>query len=576
MTSQPDFASPPVRRSTRGSRVLLFIFGLVTVAVVGTLIRHWMDKPVPIPLRISTETTVVLEPLTADGTVDYVAWTESRVSMGVTPANNAAVALLQAMGPQVLDESIRKPVLQQLNLGDLPPQGRFQTLEAFVEALPAERLGLTPEELKAQSDEIRRLRDTLQEMHWGTSDAAPEQEAEVRRQYEAAVAGSPIGRLTARLESAAVEPWAPADEPLLQEWLATNAAALDAVLAASRRERFYLPLITAERPASLMAIDVFPLEAWRQASLSLLARATQSDGAKAAAEDLLAVHRLSRLAAQDWSLQAQFVAGQMEIAALKAGGAWLTARNPEPAQAARYIRAMTAMPPLPPVADVLNTTGRFLSLDAVGILYRGMHHEAEPARREQMRHMRDLADWNVLCTRLNEWHSRVVKVAALPPGAERNRQLAELSADREAYVNAQVAAVERRQSLGGVLRGFFLEGSRQGRQAMTDWSTAMLLLATVNPHAEMINDRSVALARRHLVQTAAALVVAADEGGYPESLQALVEAGRLEHLPLDPFSGRPLVYRRQEGGFILYSVGIDLADDGGRPGSDLVVSSTGA
>jgi len=36
-------------------------------------------------------------------------------------------------------------------------------------------------------------------------------------------------------------------------------------------------------------------------------------------------------------------------------------------------------------------------------------------------------------------------------------------------------------------------------------------------------------------------------------------------LPLDPFSGKPFVYHRKSKGFVLYSFGDDLDDDGGRP-----------
>jgi hypothetical protein len=38
----------------------------------------------------------------------------------------------------------------------------------------------------------------------------------------------------------------------------------------------------------------------------------------------------------------------------------------------------------------------------------------------------------------------------------------------------------------------------------------------------------------------------------------------LEAMPIDPFSGQPLVYRLTEDGFVLYSVGKDGKDDGGR------------
>lgn len=45
-------------------------------------------------LAVSRETTWITEPLRADGTPDYGAWIASRYARGVTPANNAAPALL--------------------------------------------------------------------------------------------------------------------------------------------------------------------------------------------------------------------------------------------------------------------------------------------------------------------------------------------------------------------------------------------------------------------------------------------------------------------------------------------------
>jgi hypothetical protein len=52
-------------------------------------------------------------------------------------------------------------------------------------------------------------------------------------------------------------------------------------------------------------------------------------------------------------------------------------------------------------------------------------------------------------------------------------------------------------------------------------------------------------------------------GEYPESLEALVPA-LLNEVPIDPFTGKPLVYRREGEGFIVYSLGSNLKDDGGR------------
>jgi hypothetical protein len=65
-------------------------------------------------------------------------------------------------------------------------------------------------------------------------------------------------------------------------------------------------------------------------------------------------------------------------------------------------------------------------------------------------------------------------------------------------------------------------------------------------------------------------------GAWPDSLAALVP-DLLPTVPLDPFDGQPLRYRRLADGVVIYSIGPDSADDGGKlaegsppaPGTDL-------
>lgn len=52
-------------------------------------------------------------------------------------------------------------------------------------------------------------------------------------------------------------------------------------------------------------------------------------------------------------------------------------------------------------------------------------------------------------------------------------------------------------------------------------------------------------------------------GRYPERLEELVPR-LLTEVPIDPFTGKPMVYRRQGEGFIVYSLGSNQKDDGGR------------
>ena len=55
----------------------------------------------------------------------------------------------------------------------------------------------------------------------------------------------------------------------------------------------------------------------------------------------------------------------------------------------------------------------------------------------------------------------------------------------------------------------------------------------------------------------------AEHGTYPDSLAELETAGW--DLPNDPFGGGPLHYRTEGDGFVVWSLGPDMDDDGGRP-----------
>ena len=66
-----------------------------------------------------------------------------------------------------------------------------------------------------------------------------------------------------------------------------------------------------------------------------------------------------------------------------------------------------------------------------------------------------------------------------------------------------------------------------------------------------------------LITTLAVLRYNANSDGYPGALSQLVSAGYIKELPKDPFSDKPLVYKRTIQSFTLYSFGADYDDDGG-------------
>jgi len=112
--------------------------------------------------------------------------------------------------------------------------------------------------------------------------------------------------------------------------------------------------------------------------------------------------------------------------------------------------------------------------------------------------------------------------------------------------------------------------------ARTPWklkNDKAILSANTNPWIENIAPaiaRSVEIEYRSRTEVRALITILAilrynnENNSYPATLQELKSAGYLDELPNDPFSDKPLVYRKTEEGFILYSLGGDFDDDGGQ------------
>jgi len=97
-----------------------------------------------------------------------------------------------------------------------------------------------------------------------------------------------------------------------------------------------------------------------------------------------------------------------------------------------------------------------------------------------------------------------------------------------------------------------------------------ILLEILTPAIGRINEISyrIQVDVGATVTILAALRYKQNVGNYPQSLNELINAGYLIELPMDAFSGRPLVYKRTDDNFILYSVGLNYTDDGGESGKD--------
>jgi hypothetical protein len=95
------------------------------------------------------------------------------------------------------------------------------------------------------------------------------------------------------------------------------------------------------------------------------------------------------------------------------------------------------------------------------------------------------------------------------------------------------------------------------------WATTRWSAWRSRQRAEMRDKRIVAHLRLLTVELALR-GYQSEQGRVPTGLEELVPK-YLQWAPTDPFGGRPLIYRAQGGNWLLYSVGEDGVDDGGKP-----------
>lgn len=94
-----------------------------------------------------------------------------------------------------------------------------------------------------------------------------------------------------------------------------------------------------------------------------------------------------------------------------------------------------------------------------------------------------------------------------------------------------------------------------GISSILDWLTppcARLIGVNVQGMARMQVARTAVAVERYRLATAQ----------LPQDTTDLVP-GYLETTPIDPFDGRPLRYKKRDGGYVVYSIGPDGTDDGG-------------
>jgi hypothetical protein len=463
------------------------------------------------------------------GLVDYEAVLNDRLGKGVTPEKNANALLWKALGPRPEGEEVPAEYFKRLGIEAPPPAGDyFLALDLYLK-------------------EHRKLERDAYE-------AAFDQEVWAARR-----------------------PWAAKDYPHLAAWLKANNKPMAVVVAATRRPQYFSPLVSRRTKEGRGLLLHAPLanvrKCWELAN-ALAARAMLRVGESKydeAWQDLLACHRLGRLVARGATFVEALVGIAIDQVASQADLAYLERARLTSKQVRDRLKDLQALSPNPPMVDLVDLAERFVFLDFLqelrlqgpGMLggTEGVATKLTPEVRRRL----ESIDWVAAQREGNRWYDRMVAALRQKARPERGRELDKIVKDLKALKKRSLRA----RDLARLVTGKAALDKGIGKQI---GELLVVLLLPAAREGQAAHDRA-EQAQRNLHVAFALAAYQRDHARYPAQLAALAPK-YLAKVPDDIFSGKPLIYRPSEKGYLLYSIGPNGKDDGGRwydddpPGDD--------
>ncbi len=457
------------------------------------------DAPAEGDITISGETTYITAPVNPDGTINYVEYLNRKYSKGVTKKNNAFVALLEAIGPELVDKSVLQETCRRLNVKPPEDDGEYY--------IPLD--GQYIQNKNADSEEAQ-----------------------------------------LQFESAQAAPWRPDDNPVIAAWLKANEEPLAKVAKAVRNERYYRPFISHQDPPQLIDVPGPGIGTLRHVARALIARAMMHAGEGKfpnARRDLITVHCLARCIGREPFLASKMVSLSIDDNATEAETKLLQKRILAPGQCGALLVELHGLPKFPDIGQTYRTK-RLLGLDYVMILTRSNGIKG--------------VNWNGVLRTVNHWYDRWIASA----GAETHAGCSELAGK----LREDLAAIKKKYNLheSPVITAW--ESIKANTSSSADGKTdaseilADILAAKLIPNLEDTTTYWFEHQVKHELARAA-LALEAYRGRhmkYPVQLGHL-KGAYFTQTPRDLFTDMPLQYRRTNGGYVLYSVGPNMKDDGG-------------
>jgi len=476
-------------------------------------------------LEIGPDTTVIDGPLNPDGTINYLAYLNEKLSEGVTPENNFAVDVAMTMGEDAWPKNSFREII-------------FNALK--VEARDTDALVFLRFEHYIEKYEV--------EDYWNDP------------QYQA------------WLDTISYA-WAAEDHPEVKRWLDKQDSALDFILRSlNQKDQYYFPLIPGEGYPESIDIALLPwLSQIRGIARGFQARAQLKVAAgdlEAAWSDVRAMYLMAHLSMQEpytisWLVGVSIYSMAASVVDDIAGSEKLTQKF-----VGQIIAENQHLSRIRPYWEVYNSGERIASLEMVMHYWKGHGHlfpepYEGPGVNLLPKEIYELMeseqfDPNVTLRAINAWGNQLISIGQMDDYHERIAKADQM--ERVAMIRSDHARGLLKNDPGAarLMQRDVLKSNR-----VTAMATS-LVVGWIFPVSGTLY-KTEARVQMQLAFAPVALAIGgyhAEHGEYPADLNALVPV-YLDSLPIDFATGELPVYRIEDGAAIVYSLGTNLKDDGG-------------